>query len=432
MISVCGQTLAASNRTLDRLYRFVGKRAGMLKELVPTLLSAQIPDLFVFSLSSLGSGAALTEEEALICAIGEGIERYAGFNYKPEDEEVCSFSELGGEAIHPSHYALFSESQYRQAGFPFARFTEDTVIRWTTGYSPLKKREIKTPACLTLMSYRFVSGEKLIGFSSSNGLACHATREQAILKSLYEVIERDAFFIMWLNRLSMPRLRIDETGWLRDIFEEKLRRPGAEYHFIDLTTDIGVPVVCCLARMKYRDRMLVGVGAAANLSPCQALLKAAIEACHTMVWADNLMSRDEWVFDPGFSNIQDFPDHVRLYCEPRMQPELDFMTGSETVSRVGDLPDQSTGSAPQEIEICLRALERQGLDAVLIDMTPTDVAEAGLFVMKVVVPEAVSINSDHRYRMLGGDRLYETPRRLGYTSARVKEEELNPIPHPFP
>src|SRR5262249_27228165 len=128
MISVCGQTLVASNRTLDRLYRFVGKRAGMLKEPVPTFLSSQIPDLFVFSLSNLGSGAALTEEEALICAIGEGIERYAGFNYKPEDEEVCSYSELGGEAVHPSHYALFSESQYRQAGFPFARFTEDTVI----------------------------------------------------------------------------------------------------------------------------------------------------------------------------------------------------------------------------------------------------------------------------------------------------------------
>ncbi|MCI0391365.1 MAG: YcaO-like family protein [Acidobacteria bacterium] len=432
MISACKQAPVATQQALTRLGRFVGRRAGMLKEPFPTLLSAQLPDLFVFNISDLGSGAALTEEEALICAIGEAIERYSGSNYEPEDDVVCAYRALDGEAVHPSRFALFSESQYRADGFPFARFTEETVIRWTTGYSLLRKKEIKAPACLTYLAHQTRSGENLINASSSNGLACHSSREQATLKSLYEVIERDAFFIMWLNRLSMPTLRIDETGWLRELFEEKLEKPGFEYHFIDLTTDIGVPVVGCLARGRYRDKMIVGVGASANLSPSLALLKAAVEAGHTLVWADNMMSRGEWVFDPGYSNIPDFADHVRLYCEPQMQPELDFIIRSEKVSRVSDLPDRSTGSAAQEIEICLEALERQGLDAIQVDLTPPEVAEAGLAVIKVIVPEAIGVNGDHRYRPLGGERIYETPRRLGYTHARIKEEELNPAPHPFP
>jgi ribosomal protein S12 methylthiotransferase accessory factor len=429
MISLCNQTPSSA---LARLGRFVGRRAGMMKEPLPTFLSAQLPDLFIFNISDLGSGAALTEEEALICTIGEAIERYSSFNFEIEDEVVSAYRALGGEAVHPSHFALFSESQYRTDSFPFTRFTEETVIRWTTGFSLLRRKEVKAPACLTYMSHQPVSGEKLIGAPSSNGLACHASREQATLKSLYEVIERDAFFIMWLNRLSMPRLRIEETGWMRELFEEKLDKPGLEYHFINLTTDIGIPVVGCLARMKYWDKLLVGVGAAANLSPSRAFLKAAVEASHTLVWADSMMSHGEWVFDPGFCNILDFPDHVRLYCEPQMQPELDFMIRSKEVSRLSDLPDRSAGSAAQEIEICLDALERQGLDAILVDLTPSEVAEAGLAVIKVIVPEAIGVNGDHRYRPLGGERIYETPRRLGYTHARIKEDELNPAPHPFP
>jgi ribosomal protein S12 methylthiotransferase accessory factor len=68
----------------------------------------------------------------------------------------------------------------------------------------------------------------------------------------------------------------------------------------------------------------------------------------------------------------------------------------------------------------------------MIDMTPPHVADTGLAVIKVFVPELVGINGDHRYRFLGGDRLYELPKILGFTTSPTTEESLNPTPHPFP
>jgi ribosomal protein S12 methylthiotransferase accessory factor len=422
----------AERQALARLNRFIGKRTGLVKEPFPSFLSSHLPDIFVFSASTMGSGAALTEQEALVCAIGESVERHVSVSYEPEDDIVCSYNDLGDQAIAPSRFALYSETQYGQENFPYARFTQETPVRWTTAYSLLGKREVKVPSCLSYMSYRPEPGETVIGGASSNGLACHSSREQALLKGIYEIVERDAFFAVWLNRLSMPKLALDPSSWLGRVFDEKLAKPGIEYHFIDMTTDIAIPVACCVGKMKHGDKILTGVGAAANLDPSKALFKAMVEAGHTLIWADNMMSRDDWVLDPSFSNIRDFTDHVRLFCEPRMQPELDFLIASESVTDVSRLEDRSSDSLVRDIETCLRLLESRGLDAIMIDMTPSYVADAGLSVIKVFVPEAVGINGDHRYRFLGGDRLYEIPMFLRYTPARTTEAGLNPTPHPFP
>jgi ribosomal protein S12 methylthiotransferase accessory factor YcaO len=39
-------------------------------------------------------------------------------------------------------------------------------------------------------------------------LACHFTYKAALLHGLLEVIERDAFMIAWLRRLSMPQIGV--------------------------------------------------------------------------------------------------------------------------------------------------------------------------------------------------------------------------------
>lgn len=422
----------AGGAVLQRLGRFVSRRTGVLREPVPVMLPAQLPDLFVYQSSNLGSGAALTAEEALICTIGESIERYCGLNYEPETAIVAPYRALPAEAAHPSRYALFSESQYETPKFPYAAFTEDANIRWTAGWSLHRKTEVLVPTCLASMAYRRRVGERWLAPASSNGLACHGSAEAATLKGIYEVIERDVFFTMWLNRLRRPRVTIDDAGALQEVFARQLNKPGIEYQFIDLTMDIDVPVIACLARMPYGDKMLTGVGSAANLDPAEALLKAAVEAAHTLIWAECLINRTDWVFDPSFANILDFPDHVRLYCEPRMQSELAFMTASKEVRRLSEVPNRATGSIAGDLAQSLAALDRQRLEAIAVDLTPDEVADLGLSVIKVMVPEAVTVNGDHAYRFLGGERLYETPVRLGYRASRIEEAALNPAPHPFP
>jgi ribosomal protein S12 methylthiotransferase accessory factor len=59
------------------------------------------------------------------------------------------------------------------------------------------------------------------------------------------------------------------------------------------------------------------------------------------------------------------------------------------------------------------------------------VAETGFRVVKVFIPGMQQIEGDHTHRLLGGRRLFEVPRRLGYPAA-AHIAELNPDPHPYP
>ena len=63
---------------------------------------------------------------------------------------------------------------------------------------------------------------------------------------------------------------------------------------------------------------------------------------------------------------------------------------------------------------------------LLCELTTPDVAELGLAVVRAVVPGYHPLVSGHRYRALGGRRLREVPRRLGYRAGD------NPLPHPYP
>lgn len=65
-------------------------------------------------------------------------------------------------------------------------------------------------------------------------------------------------------------------------------------------------------------------------------------------------------------------------------------------------------------------------------MTSPDVREAGLTVIRAVVPELCALDVEHEARFHGGARLYEEPLRLGMRTRRLSEDDLNPDPHPFP
>lgn len=51
--------------------------------------------------------------------------------------------------------------------------------------------------------------------------------------------------------------------------------------------------------------------------------------------------------------------------------------------------------------------------------------------MKVFIPGMQQIEGDHTHRLLGGRRLFEVPRKLGYPVAS-SIDELNIDPHPYP
>jgi ribosomal protein S12 methylthiotransferase accessory factor len=66
------------------------------------------------------------------------------------------------------------------------------------------------------------------------------------------------------------------------------------------------------------------------------------------------------------------------------------------------------------------ALERRGLELIVLDQTRPDI---GLPVVKAVVP-----GLRHFWPRLGPGRLYDVPVELGWLTAPLDEDELNPDP----
>ena len=83
-------------------------------------------------------GSAFTWEESRARALGEAVERFCAAVYDERTFVLDCQRNLAPEAIDPSTVALFSATQYREPGFAFQPFTEETRVTWTWGYSLLQ------------------------------------------------------------------------------------------------------------------------------------------------------------------------------------------------------------------------------------------------------------------------------------------------------
>jgi ribosomal protein S12 methylthiotransferase accessory factor len=378
-------------------------------------------------------GAASDYGAALAAAVGEAAERYSA-SYVPVDRIVAGrASELEG-AVDPARFALFAEEQYALQGFPFRPFTDATRIGWIDGYSLPDGAPALLPAQLVLMPFDVPErlGEPRIGYTTSNGLACRPTREEAVLAGLLELVERDAFMITWENRLSHPRLEwgsaYDLVAWERRYFAPS----GLEYAAVDLSEFWDVPTVMGVVRAEGAVGAL-GVGAAAATTVADAWRGALAEAFAVRAWArSELLASPGRVFADDYSDVTSFADHVVFHGDPRNRAAAAFLDASQVgrpVSCVSPLP---TSTPLDAIRAICRRLALRGVRAYAVDVTTVDVAQAGLHVVKVVAPELCALSAAHGARFLGGRRLRRAAYDLGLVPRPLALADLNPHPHPFP
>jgi ribosomal protein S12 methylthiotransferase accessory factor len=383
---------------------------------------------------ALGQRASLIREVAMARALGEGVERYCSGMYDEDELPYAARREIAELAVHPQQFALFSERQYQAKTFPYVRFTEDNRVRWTLGYSLTRQRPVYVPAICVYVPYHPTREEEFYQPTSS-GLAAGNTLEEAILNGLYEVVERDAYMIMWLNRLSTPQ--VDIAGCANASIQEIVRRfaaCGVELRIHDLTTDIGIPTLGVLALSTSDDGPAAAVGAAAHLDPEFALYKALEEAALTRFAARAMLQEH---FQPvqladGRRNLDIIQLHMLRYSQREALPQLDFLIHSPCRRKLAELQNRATDRPSTDIRTCLELLSVRALEVIAVDLTTPEIAEVGFAVAKVLIPGSQPLDFDHDFRYLGGTRLYKVPQLLGYRPRETREDELNPDPHPFP
>ncbi|WP_290474167.1 YcaO-like family protein [Leifsonia sp. 71-9] len=241
-------------------------------------------------------GGSRSRQAARLAGIGETVERYSAAYLPPAAaaaaaaDDHMSIRASRREMLEadrlvwgPEELELFAEQQYEDASFPFHRLTHDVSIRWRRGREVASDQEIWVPAQLL----HFVDAwpdEPRIGYVTSNGLACGIQFVEAQLSGLFEAIERDAFMLVWYNRLSLPHLDIESDPRLARLVERHIGPTGLDLHLIDLSGLSGVPTVLAVVRNLHSDVAPLALGAASAATAERAAEKAAFEGLHTRTW----------------------------------------------------------------------------------------------------------------------------------------------------
>lgn len=374
----------------------------------------------------IAGGAERRPEAAADAAVGEAVERYAATYVPHERIVVAAASELGGEAVDPSRFALFDPAQHDGPGFPFVRFDEHVRVPWVEGRALRDGRPAWLPAELVFLGEP--EAERRIGYATSSGAACAADPATAILRGLFELVERDAFMLVWRNRLSLPLLEWRGHRKLRELDDRYFAPTGLSHAAVDLSSVHRVPSVLAVVRAR-RGPGALGVGAGTAATPGRAWWKALCEAFASHAAARRLAALEPW--PPAPDDVASFHDHIRFHAFPEGARAASFLDASGDRVDVRDVPALEGGVSTQTLAL-LDRIERAGSSAYAVDVTSPDIRRLGLHVVKTLAPELCALDVSHRARFLGGRRVLRAAFELGLLPRPLHVEELNRDPHPFP
>jgi ribosomal protein S12 methylthiotransferase accessory factor len=377
-------------------------------------------------------GSGTSRAAATAAALGEVAERYSASYPRDAGARLATAAQLGARAVAPGRFTLFSAGQYAEPGFPFRPFTGSTPVLWVEGFAVPNGEPVLLPLQLVRLVWGGLAalGEEPIAYATSNGAACACTVDEAVLRGLLEVVERDAFMITWANRLSLPLLDWRRHERIASLDRRYFAPSGLEYAAVDLSIFFDVPTVLGVVRDRGAEGAALGVGAGCSPTVEEAWLRALSEAFSVRTWARLTWSEDGGAADPAA--VRSFDDHIRFYATHERALLTCFLDGSPERRDVRDVPALE-GTCPRDwIHALAARLEQRGASAYAADITAADVRDAGLHVVKVVVPELCPLDVRHDARFLGGRRLYHAAFELGLLDAPLGPDELNPLPHPFP
>jgi len=371
-----------------------------------------------------GAGADVAAANAWVKAVVEGAERYSCMVHDDDDFIFATRDDLGDDAMDLSAVPRLSEREYADPACPFKPPDPRKPIRWTRAWSMLDRREVLIPAVMTHLYLDARPGEEFWQ-PISTGVAAHTSLGKALVAAICESIERDAIALTWLCRLQLPMIDIDDPppAVLTPALD-RLRRSKVRQFFFDATTDLGIPTVYSVQLVDGHDKLAQFVGCATDFDAAAACAKTIRES-----------TTSRTVFLGSYEPPENVADFTSLYDgaarmgRPDAREAFRFLLDSPRRRALSEVQVNAPSDDKERIRMLLQRLAALQMDAFAVDLTTDEVRDAGLWVVRVVIPQLVPMSSVHRARYLGHRRIYEYPEKAGF--GRMTEDAINPAPQPF-
>ncbi|QQE80165.1 YcaO-like family protein [Alicyclobacillus sp. SO9] len=364
------------------------------------------------------SGAGVTDESAIVSAVGEYVERYCALAV--EQGNTANISEIKHQNIEIIDLSLLQNMKNK----------EQDKLRWTIGQDLLSRTSVAIPSQMVYLSFAQKLGERQHWVTTATGAAAGQTWSDAVYRGLAECFERDAIQVMWRNQIKIPHIDFLGNHEIRGFYDKFIACSSVKFHLYKLITDYDVPAVFGLAEIDDG-----GVVAAASVRGTwvDACKKTLIELSQSLVGYSSLIfSKEVQHYREDFSDVATYDDHTLLYFNPHMRKYLEFLLESkETIQLPSD--DVVFDDVNTYIQQFLKQLDAVGVKAIAVDITTQDIKEFGWFVAKVIIPGFADLEPGTEL-LYDYERLRQVPLKL-LESGRRKEGHIggSPIaPHPFP
>lgn len=290
----------------------------------------------------MGKGG--TPQQAEASAVMELAERFSFFSFHKSSKNflVEQHRNLKNHALPFEAIALSVHDN--SDDLDKAREVFSTLpLKWTRAYNLTRQEEVLVP-----FNWFFAINEY-------NGPSAGNCVEEAVSQGISEIVERHVSSIVSRSKLRMPRIDLNTTtDPLSREMIDKYKKVGVKLFISDFTLDTGIPSVGVLAYdpSTFPDRSEIVWTAGTTPNPQKALSRALTEVAQL---AGDFNSSSNYVASglPKFRDLQ----------------EADFVMRSDMEVDISELPDLSNDNIKVEVENCIAALSRIGMEVIVVDVT---------------------------------------------------------------
>lgn len=354
-------------------------------------------------------------------ALFEALERYASSVFVKDEVVTASQNELGAAAMDLAMVPRCSDAEYSDPKCPLRPTNPSKPIRWVKAVALGTGRECYVPL---VMSHLYVRANKHEYFWNqiSTGVAAHTDLQTAIVSAILEVVERDAIALTWLARL--PLTEILPAGGQAMRLLTLAQRSGCRFDLFDATTDIGIPTVYGIQRRPHHGSLAQLVACATGYDADCAYRKTLYELAQLnyVDWESSAPPKDP-------RDIISLIDGAIYMARPEHVGAFDFLSAGRLTRKLTDFVTPAAISDVASIADLRDRLARIECETYLVNLTTDDLAQAGVHVVRAIIPGLMPMSPVYRARYLGHPRLYDYARTAGL--AGFTERDVNPYPQPF-
>jgi len=288
----------------------------------------------------MGKGGTPHQSEA--SAVMELAERFSFFtfcrnpkNFFTEEYRNLKDPALPFEAITKSVHDESNELDVAKEVF------SRLPLKWTWAYNLTRQEEILVPFNWFYMINEF------------NGPSAGNCVEEALSQGICEIVERHVSSLVSRNKLKTPAINVSSiTDPLVLEMMGKYERVGVRLFITDFSLDTGIPCVGVLAYdpTTFPDKSEIVWTAGTTPDPQKALSRALTEVAQL---AGDFNTNANYVASglPKFKNLE----------------EAEYVTRPEATVDISALPNLSNDNIRVEVENCISALSRTGMEVIVIN-----------------------------------------------------------------